>query len=215
MPRCVEPYPAPQGCVAIGGVWVGSVADSEKELPAHVEEAIKTVADFHAQHRREATKAERLVEQAVRLASRPQFLFLLTAGIALWIAANLELIATGRPAFDLPPFPILQDIGTLIALYMAVLILITQNREKRIGEHRDQLTLELAILNEKKSAKLIQLVEELRRDSPHLANRDDPTAAALAVPANPRTILAAIKESHDEAKELAASVRDEADADTA
>ncbi len=183
----------------------------QAELPEHVEETIRTIADFHAQHHREATKSERFVERLVRLASKPQFLGLLTAALILWIVVNLALPAIGQPAFDPPPFQILQDLGELIALYMTVLILITQNREKKIGEHRDQLTLELAILNEKKSAKLIQLIEEMRHDSPQLVDREDPAAAELSVPADPETILHAIKERHAEARALAEAVENEAD----
>ena len=52
----------------------------------------------------------------------------------------------------------------LLALYVTVLILTTQRRDDQLASYREQLTLELAILGEQKSAKIISLLEELRRD---------------------------------------------------
>ena len=85
----------------------------------------------------------------------------------------------------------------LLALYVTVLILTTQRREDQLAGYREQLTLELAILGEQKSAKIIALLEEMRRDSPSLRNRVDEEAAAMAVAADPQAVLDAIKESEE------------------
>jgi uncharacterized membrane protein len=61
---------------------------------------------------------------------------------------------------------------------------------------REQLTLDLAILGEQKSAKIIELLEELRRDDPTIRNRVDHDAAAMSAPADPQAVLDAIKDSH-------------------
>ena len=103
--------------------------------------------------------------------------------------------------FDAPPFPWLQDGGTAVALFITVLILITQRRENELAEHREQLTLELAILSEKKSAKIIELLEELRRDMPTVRQRDDAEAAEMARPADPQAVLQAITETHEAERE--------------
>jgi len=84
----------------------------------------------------------------------------------------------------------------LTALYMTVLILTTQRREDEFAAHREQLTLELAILSEQKSAKIIALLEELRRDDPHIHDRDDTEADALSTPADPNAVLEAIQNTH-------------------
>jgi uncharacterized membrane protein len=88
----------------------------------------------------------------------------------------------------------------LSALYMTMLILITQRREDELAGHRDQLTLELGILSEQKSAKIIELLEELRRDAPDLRNRLDPEATAMSTPADPHEVLNAIKEISEESR---------------
>ena len=57
--------------------------------------------------------------------------------------------------------------------------------------------MELVITNEQKTAKVIQLLEELRRDMPQVENRHDAEAVAMAQPANPEVMLEAIKETQD------------------
>jgi uncharacterized membrane protein len=76
------------------------------------------------------------------------------------------------------------------------LILGTQRRADQLASHREQLTLELAILSEQKSAKIIALLEELRRDHPEVRDRIDPEAHAMSTPADPEAVLEAIQETH-------------------
>ena len=42
----------------------------------------------------------------------------------------------------------------------------------------------------------------MRRDNPNLRNRVDDEAAAMAIPADPQSVLEAIKETHAEAELL-------------
>ena len=81
----------------------------------------------------------------------------------------------------------------MASLFIAVLILTTQRREGQLANHRAQLTLEIAILAERKSAKAIELLEELRRDSPTLVDRYDGQAHAMSAPTDHQSVLNAIK----------------------
>jgi uncharacterized membrane protein len=179
-------------------------------VPEHIQQTIDTIASVHARHMREATRAHRFMHVTVSRVARPGFIALLTVIVAGWIAVNLFL---NDRAFDPPPFAILQDIGTLTALYITVLILITAQREREIGEHREQLTLQLAILAEQKSAKIIDLIEEARRDNPLIGDRHDAEAAELAVPADPEAVLDAIKDTHGALRDTEPA--DEAEAEKA
>jgi uncharacterized membrane protein len=100
--------------------------------------------------------------------------------------------------FDPAPFSWLQGMITTAALYIAILILTTQRRENLLAEHRAQLTLEISMVNEQKTAKLIQMIEQLRRDNPLIENHLDPEAIAMSQPADPQAMLDAIKETHQE-----------------
>ena len=165
----------------------------DQTVPAHVENTVQAVARFHATHEAEATSLQRLIERVTKRAGRPAFLALLTVLVLGWITLNLGLMAFGRRPLDEPPFFWLQGAVTITALYMTVLILTTQRREDKLAGLRDQLTLELSILSEEKSAKIIGLLEELRRDDPNISDRPDEHADALSAPADPNAVLDALK----------------------
>jgi uncharacterized membrane protein len=90
---------------------------------------------------------------------------------------------------------------TGVALY-SCLILADERREDRLAQLHEQLNLELAILSEQKTAKVIQLLEESRRDNPLIHNRVDQEAEAMARPADPKTVLEAIEETDAEVEEI-------------
>jgi uncharacterized membrane protein len=126
-------------------------------LPAHIEETIRSIARLHARHHQNATPIQRVVDRTTDLLGRPRFIGVLTVIAAGWISLNLLAAALGYRPIDPPPFPGLGLAVSLVSLYIVVLILATQRREYQLAQLREQLTLELAILSEQKTAKVIQL----------------------------------------------------------
>ena len=172
------------------------VADASTPiLPAHIEQTIGAIARLHDRHRKGVTPLQHAVETATGLVGRARFAGVLFLAMSLWIAANLALPALGHRAWDPAPFVALQGAAQFLALFLAIFILVTQRRENELTDLRQQLTLELALLSEQKSAKLIALIEELRIDMPSVRNRQDPEADALSAPADPEAVLEALRES--------------------
>ena len=169
-------------------------------LPAHIEATIRSIAQLHAEHRENATPLQRAADRVTALLGRPQFLGVLTIIVVVWIGLNLLASALGRRSIDPPPFSWLEGAVSLVSLYMVVLVLATQRREDQLAQHRELLLLELAILGEQKTAKVIQLLEEVRRDNPHIRNRVDQEAESMARPANPQSVLDAITETRAKAE---------------
>ena len=167
-------------------------------LPAHIEDTVQAIARLHAEHYEQATPLQRGIDHLTAGAGRPEFVGFLTALVIGWMALNFSLAALGHKPLDEPPFYWMQGAVGLAALYMTSLILTTQRREDQLASHREQLTLELAILGEQKAAKIIELLEELRRDDPDIRNRFDHEAVAMSAPADPQAVLDAIKETHEE-----------------
>ena len=167
-------------------------------LPAHIEDTVQAIARFHAEHHDRATPLERAIEGLTARAGRPQFIGILTALVLLWVVLNSALAALGHQPVDEPPFYWMQGVIGLAALYMTSLILTTQRRDDQLASLREQLTLELGILSEQKTAKIIALLEELRRDHPDIRDRVDHDAIAMSTPADPEAVLEAIKETHED-----------------
>lgn len=173
-----------------------------RELPPHIEEAVRSIADLHAQHQQTATRLQRAFGVITLSVVSPLFVAALTCGIISWAAFNLFAEALGCEPFDAPPFPWLTFALTLGSLYFVILIYATQRRDDQLAELREQMTLELALLGEQRTAKVIQLLEEFRRDVPIVENRVDEQAEALAEPANPERVLEAIRETHVASKRI-------------
>ena len=168
----------------------------DANLPAHVDQTVKAVAQFHTEHGVEASSFQRLLAQMRRAIGSAGFIVLIALGIVCWIVFNTVLTVEHFEPLDPPPFFWLQGAMGMMALCTTILVLATQSREDELARHREQLTLELAILGEQKSAKIIQLLEALRRDHPNIADRIDHEAGAMSEPTDPHAVLDAIK-SHN------------------
>jgi len=168
--------------------------DSQTVLPPHIEQTVQAIARLHQAHHERATSIERFVDRLTGLVARPAFIGVIVLAVIGWMAANLLLRRYVGWSLDSPAFPWLQGAGELVAIVITTLILTSQRRKDELSELREQLTLELATMTEQKVAKLIALMEELRRDSPQLANRVDTEAEQMSAPADPETVAEAIKE---------------------
>lgn len=102
-------------------------------------------------------------------------------------------------AFDPAPFHFLQGIISLGALLIATVVLAKQNRLARLDERRSHLDLKVMLLTEQKTAKLINLLEELRRDLPNVKNRHDVEAATLQESMSPDNVIATLDEGRNNA----------------
>jgi uncharacterized membrane protein len=175
-------------------------APATPTLPDHIDDTVQAIDRLHIDHRRSASGLQRVVERLTGFFSRPRAAGLLAVGVAIWIGLNLVLEASGARPFDPPPFDGLQSVTGVGALLMTVFILVTQRREDELSELRGQLTLQLAMLSDQKTAKLIELIEELRRDLPNVHDRPDAEAASLSRPADRNAVLDALKENQNDAR---------------
>ena len=166
---------------------------SEGNVPDHVDKAVRSVAQLHSDHRGRTTTPQRAVNRIAAAMGRPWFVVLVGLGVTLWIAANSIMSRLGLETIDPPPFPWLEVAATIFSLFVVMLVLVAQKHEDELNAHRDTLTLELAILSEHKIAKVIQLLEELRRDSPHVEDRVDAQADQMAEPADAGVVLEAAR----------------------
>ena len=166
-------------------------SEDDTQLTEHVEQSIKAIADFHREHYRSAPGLQRALDTVTETLGRPLLVVLVVVALAAWIAVSR---ATGHGSVTEPSFAWLELAATVSSLLVAMLILATPRREDQLSDRRAKLTLELAILSDRKSAKIIELLEELRRDHPHLADRVDPESVEMARPTDPVVVLAAIDE---------------------
>ena len=165
--------------------------DSERD---QISQNTRAILEFYTREEQKLSRPQRLVERVSDFIGQPLFLGAILIFVACWIIANGVLRHLGIAEFDPPPYFWLQGIVTLGALLTANVVLVKQNRMARIEEQRAHLDLKVTLLTEQKAAKLIELLEELRRDLPNVRDRHDPEATALRQAMNPDQVLAALDE---------------------
>ncbi|WOD39482.1 DUF1003 domain-containing protein [Nodosilinea sp. E11] len=166
-------------------------------LPDPIAENIEAIIAIHRQEAKAATAAERILETVASWFSRPTFLYLLLIGLGLWLGGD-GLNETGWLPFTLPTFSWREQGLDAAALLISTGVLIRQNRQEGFAEQRTQLMLQLNLLSEKKIAKIIALLEELRQDLPDIEQRYDHEAAIMQISTDPLAVLEALKENLEE-----------------
>lgn len=165
--------------------------ESERD---QISQNIEAVLDFYTREDQKISPSQRILERISLVLGKPIYLGFILLFVALWMIANTLLRWLGLAAFDPPPFFGLQGLVGLGALLTATVVLTKQNRLAKLAEQRAHLDLKVTLLTEQKAAKLIDLLEELRRDLPNVKNRHDPEAASLKQSMNPDLVLAALDE---------------------
>jgi uncharacterized membrane protein len=171
--------------------------EQSQALPAHVGEALQAIADMQAAHHEQASPLAHLVDRITAMVARPRFLIYVGVGVILWIGANDFFASQGLAVPDAPPFPLLALLVSCLALFIALFILATQRRADRLANLRQQMILEMALLTTQKASKLVELMEELRRDSPNVKDRVDLQALEMADAPDHGVVLQAIQEITD------------------
>jgi uncharacterized membrane protein len=167
----------------------GSPSENEQ-----ISQNIHAVLDFYTRENEKISYWQRLAERVSLVIGQPVFLGLILLLVVLWTLGDISMWLLGLTEFDPPPFFWLQGIVGLAALLTTTVVLIRQNRLTQLEEQRAHLDLKVTLLTEQKAAKVIDLLEELRRDLPNVKNRDDPEAVALQRSMNPDLVLAALDE---------------------
>lgn len=172
-------------------------AHPEDELPASVNENIDTIAEFYARHEEHASAMQKLVEKIALFLGSPGYVAGNLVLIVVWVGGNLLAADLGKTPFDDPPFFWLQGLIALNAFIISTTVLIRQNRMSRLADRHAHLDLQVNLLTDEKTSKIIALLDELRRDMPGVRNKTDHEAEELARPADARAVLSAIEREQD------------------
>jgi uncharacterized membrane protein len=162
----------------------GAPAAGERRLrrSAGINTAFRAIK---AQHSSNRSRMEILADRMIGFASSTPFLALHAVGFIAWIWWNLP--KSGLPTFDPYPYGMLTTIVSLEAIFLSIFVLMTQSRESKIGELREELTLQVNLRMEEEITKTLHLVAGLySRLGLQLA--DDPELKAMLEPLDPRRI---------------------------
>ena len=160
---------------------------------AAIDETIDSIAELERRVMADASLHQRAIERLTAAIGKPRTLYVIAIAVVFWVTANAAGLATRHATIDPPPFSWLSTVATVCSLLVTVMILVSANRGNVLDQQRDRLALQIALLTDRKTAKIIALLEELRRDSPAVHDRDDPEASALAQATDPHAVAAELE----------------------
>lgn len=147
------------------------------------------VADLQARADRKTTRHHRAVDAVRTHLGSPFTLYAVLLWSVLWMLGNTLAPRFGITPIDPPPFDWLQGVVGISALLLTIAIVSAQNHQANVIAQREDFDLRLNLLAERKTAKIIELLEELRRDLPSVKDRRDTEAEILQQPADPQAVL--------------------------
>jgi uncharacterized membrane protein len=145
----------------------------------------KAFRAIKAQHSANRTSMEILADRMIGVASATPFLVIHAILFVVWIVWNVPGVPL--PQFDPYPYGMLTTIVSLEAIFLSIFVLMTQSRESKIGELREELTLQVNLRVEEEVTKTLHLVAGLySRLGLKLA--DDPELKSMLEPLDPKRI---------------------------
>ncbi len=88
------------------------------------------------------------------------FLFMNVLWFAAWISINTGLVP-GVPIFDPFPFGLLTTVVSLEAIFLAIIVLISQNRSANIEDLREEIDLQINVKTEEEVTKILIVLDRI------------------------------------------------------
>jgi uncharacterized membrane protein len=134
--------------------------EGARDLPRTVESDVDAIAHLERASLERRSLAELLSDVIVGAVGSIPSVLLHFGIIAAWICVNLGLVAAIEP-FDPFPFGVLTLLVSGEGVFLAVFILISQNRMSRTDEARSHLHLQVSALAERKATTMLQLLRAI------------------------------------------------------
>jgi len=133
-------------------------AHSLKELIGKNNESRKKIFySMKAKADSKRTFIEKFADFMTKIFGNVQFLILNLAIFFVWILINTNQIK-GIPQFDPFPFILLTTIVSLETIFLSIFVLMSQNRNSKLDELREEINLKINIISERENTKLMEMM---------------------------------------------------------
>ena len=161
--------------------------------PTNTQKNISAVSAIEHEALASRSCGQRLGDVVARSAGQMWFIVGHGVWFGVWIALNYGLVP-GLRAFDPFPFQFLTFVVSLEAIFLSLFILMSQNRSNAQAEARAHLDLQINLLSEQESTKMLQMLRSLCRHH-GLEDASDPEVEHLERRTEPEDLLRELKES--------------------
>lgn len=126
------------------------------------EDRYKAIQGFQTKHNKIRTPSERIVDKIVTAAGTMKFLIVNAVFFVVWILWNNGAIP-GFKIIDPFPFVLLTTAVSLEAIFLSILVLISQNRQARIADLREEVDLQINMISEEEITKIIHTLAHIMK----------------------------------------------------
>jgi uncharacterized membrane protein len=126
--------------------------------PSHLQEQIDLIARHEEEFLHRRTRSERVGDALGSSIGSLWFVGAHAAWLGVWIGLNLW---PGTRHFDPSPFPLLNSVLTIEAIFIASFILMRQGRQSRRSDERDHLILQMLILTEREITAVLNVERQI------------------------------------------------------
>ena len=136
--------------------------DAERALPPIVDTSIEDVARLEGRDRASETTGTAVAHRISSIGGSVPFALANAAFFIAWIVVNSGWV--GIEPFDPYPFGGLTMAVSLEAIFLAVFVLISQNRQALQADKRARVDLQVNLIAEREITKLVELVHEVHAE---------------------------------------------------
>ncbi|MBI2631325.1 DUF1003 domain-containing protein [Candidatus Nomurabacteria bacterium] len=131
--------------------FLASLFGETEESRKRIFRSIKAKADA------KRTMTEKTADWMTSKFGSSTFLWLNGVVFFVWILVNVFPV-NGIPIFDPYPFILLTTVVSIEAIFLAIFVLISQNRTAKVDDLREETHLQLNLISEKEVTKLIKML---------------------------------------------------------
>lgn len=130
--------------------------------PSPTERRRQFVRSFEAKSLRSRSLLTQIADDLTEICGSTPFLIFHIILFAGWTLLNTGFL--DLPAFDPFPFGLLTMVVSLEAIFLAIFILVSQNRQAYVSSLREEVDLRVNLITEEEITKVLEVLAEIRKE---------------------------------------------------
>jgi uncharacterized membrane protein len=157
---------------------------------------VEAIAKLERASEEQRTFGERVADRFAAIVGSWPFILLQTTLLAAWVTLN---VVAWTCQWDPYPFILLNLVLSFQSAYASPIIMMSQNRQARLMERRNQLDLQINLLAEQETTEILRLLRRLCEHS-GISLKDDPDACLMEEHTRPESVVRQIEAGVESAR---------------
>jgi uncharacterized membrane protein len=144
----------------VNAAVINDKTDEVIESVSNLQKNIETILLLEKEAIQKLSRVEHLASRITSFAGSTPFLILHVLWFFIWILINSGIVPKMKP-FDPFPFSFLTLVVSLEAIFLTLLVLMSQNSMTREADKRAHLDLQINMLDEQETTRILRVVQKI------------------------------------------------------